>query len=285
MKVLVFGSGGFIGKNLVALLRQKGVDVVMASSANGTSVDAKAGTLVAGFSIPRDTDTVFYFAQSPLKAESASHVMSVNTLVAVQVAELACKSGVRRFIYTSSGNVYSPGFSPLPESTVMRRDDWYALSKAHAEEALALFGDQLDVTAARLFGVYGPGQRGRLVPNLIERVKSGSPVFLEKNPANPKDVDGLRISLCYVDDTVQILMRLAKCEGVPRINIASDEAVSIRKLATSIGELVGRAPVLEMSGKSRTGDLVADIDLLKKLLDPSFTRLETGISRTLEQAG
>ncbi len=94
----------------------------------------------------------------------------VNVHSAVAIAEHARRAGAKRFVYASTGNVYAAGFAPFSEAAPVRRDDWYALSKVHAEEALALFRPQLDVVIARLFGVYGPGQKGRLVPNLLASV-------------------------------------------------------------------------------------------------------------------
>jgi UDP-glucose 4-epimerase len=283
VKILVFGSSGFIGKNLVQLLRNEGMEVATASSEDGTGLDPVTGALPAHFSIPAGTQAVFYLAQSPFYRvpERNVHVLTVNTLGAIQVANLASKAGVRRFVYASSGSIYASSFAPLSEDAALRKDSWYALSKIHAEEGLALLNDRLEITAVRLFGIYGPGQKERLVPNLIQSILEGQPIFLEKNPVDSADVDGLRISLCHIDDTVKILRGLLPCENIPRINVASDEFTSVRQLALTIGTCLGCQPKLEVVNQYRKGDMISDNQLLIRTLHPGFTGLRTGIETML----
>ena len=207
--------------------------------------------------------------------------MSDATSSAVRVAALAAKAGVRKMIYTSTGNVYAPGFGAYAESSPLRRDALYELSKVQAEEALSLFQGRLNLTVVRLFGIYGPGQSGRLIPNLAAAIASGKPLIIERHPIDPSDLGGLRVSPCYIDDTVGILAGLIRRESPPAMNVAGDEVLSVRQIAAAIGRLLGREPSFEVAVRSRAGDLVADIGLLKRLLDPRFTPFETGLRRTL----
>ena len=262
-----------------------GADVVASSSKDGTGMDPETGLFPPQFAVPPGTGAVFYLAQSPHYREGcdrAPHVLNVNTVSATRVAGMAARAGVRKFIYASTGNVYAPGFSPHAESAALHRDTWYELSKVHAEEALALFRDQLDVAVVRLFGVYGPGQSGRLVPTLASAVASGKPIVIERNPTDPSDLGGFRISLCYVEDAVRILAALLDCERVPVLNVAGDEVLNMRQIATAIGNAMGRPPSFDVTTRPRGGDLVADISLLKRLLQPQFTPFEIGLHHMLD---
>jgi nucleoside-diphosphate-sugar epimerase len=285
VKIVVVGSTGYIGRYLAAHLTESGDEVVTCSSKDGTGIDPDTGLLPTWFDVAPATAAVCYLAQSPRYREGTAqawHVLNVNAVSATRVAALAAKAGVRKFIYASTGNVYSPGFAAHAESSPLRRDNLYELSKVHGEEALALFRDQLDVTVVRLFGVYGPGQSGRLIPNLASAVASGKPIVIERNPSKPTDLGGLRISLCYVDDVVKILAALLNCEGPPALNVASDEVLDIRQMATTIGNMIGRAPVFDVASRARGGDLIASIELLKRLLKPRFTPFEMGLRTMLE---
>ena len=136
---------------------------------------------------------VYYLAQSPRyrqTPEQSAHLFAVNCVAATQAAEAARRAGVNRFIYASTGNVYQSSFLPLAETAPVRRDNWYALSKVMGEDALALYRPYLDITIARIFGVYGPQQTDKLVPMIAERIKARLPIFLDKNPHNAADLRG-----------------------------------------------------------------------------------------------
>ena len=282
---MIVGGGGYIGRRLGAALRREGAAVQELSSRDGTGIDPDTGVFAAPPEVPRGVNAVVYLAQSPhhrQAPEKAAHLLSVNVVSAVAVAAAAAESGARKFLYASTGNIYSPAFTALAESSPLRRDNWYALSKIHAEEALALFRDRMDVTVARLFGVYGPAQTQRLVPDLVETVASGRSVILEPRSGEGADTGGLRISLCYVDDIVHILRSLLDASGVPVVNVADKKALSVRDIASAIALRLGVEPRFALSQQRRAFDLIANVSRLKSLLAPRFVPFAEGIARTLQ---
>lgn len=284
MRVLVIGSRGYIGSRLVDRLAMEGIDVRGASSADGSGIDPVSGLLPEGFEFPEATDVVVYMAQSPyfrLMPEQSSHLMAVNCLSAIRAASAARKAGVGRFIYVSTGTVYSPSFSLLTENSMTRRDDWYALSKLHAEEALALFRSDMEISCVRPFGVYGPAQSGRLLQNLWQSVLEGRPITLQPAPHEDALTDGLRISLCYVDDAVEILMALITHGGPEILNLAGKDALSIRAIADAIGRVSRVEPSYAVATTKRSGDLVACIDLLARTVPIRFTAFDDGLAAAL----
>jgi len=284
MKVMIVGAGGFLGRHLLHRLESKGHNVLAVSSSQAGGIDPGTGLLPPHFHIPPDVGAVVYLAQSPRireLPESAAHLMAVNTHAAIHVATEARRVGVPRLLYASTGNVYRPSFAPLRETDPLRRDDWYALSKIHAEEALALFRADLDITMIRLFGIYGPGQSQRIVPNIIDAVVHGREITLEGNPVDPADHDGLRISLLYVDDAVEIFGRLLESTRIDTLNVASDVSVSLRTLAESVARAVRVEPNLRRIDRFRTGDLIADVSRLRSILNPTFTPLQIALEHVL----
>jgi nucleoside-diphosphate-sugar epimerase len=287
MKAVVVGSGGFLGSAVVRELARRGHSVIPLSSSKAEGIEPGTGLFRSRPRFSGDADVVLFFAQSPFSREvpaCADHLFAVNCVAAVQAALAAREAGIRRFIYTSTGNVYAPSYAAHAESAPVRRDNWYSLSKVHAEEALALLRNELDVTVARLFGLYGPGQTGRLVPNLLNSIEAGREITLQPGPADGPTTGGLRVSLCHVADVARILVDLTPVRGVPTLNIASEETPDVRSIAEGIGRALGRSARFKVSDVARPFDLIADTSRLKALLAPCFIDLESGLRETVEAA-
>jgi len=283
ISALVVGAGGFLGRSLVRELKSRGHTVHELSSSGPGGIDRVRGLFTDVPSIPPGIEAVYYVAQSPRAHETASsraHAFAVNVLSAIECADAASAAGVRRFFYTSTGNVYQSSFDPLPETAPLNRGTLYSLTKIHAEEALRLYRD-MDVTCVRLFGLYGPGQTERLVPRLVAAIKGGLPISLEPREGDDESTDGLRISLCHVEDAARIMVDLVPQQRIPAINVASSEVLSIRTIADMIGRHTGLSVRWRLSERKRTFDLIADVSKLQSLLSPAFTPFEAGLRKTL----
>jgi UDP-glucose 4-epimerase len=283
LKILIIGAQGFVGARLRKHLEARGASVVAVSSRDGSGLCAASGLLPETFRVADGVEAVVYLAASPRFREapaSAAHIFSVNALSAITAAEQARRAGAKRFVYASTGNVYAPSFAPCAEDAPLRRDDWYALSKVQAEEALALFRPYLGVHVGRLFGVYGPGQKDRLVPNIAASLRAGRAIELQPQAGVPEDTDGLRISLCFVDDVADVLARLALEGGPVCLNFASDEVLSVRAITEALGAALGTAPRYVRAERPRASDLIADNTLLRTRLAPRFTPFAEGIALT-----
>jgi len=283
MTIAVFGARGFIGSRLVSALTRGGHDVVAISSAE--TFDAASG-LVTPPSIAV-VEAVVYLSQSPRYRElpqQAAHVWGVNVTSALRAAEWARRCGTKQFVYASTGTVYAPAFAPHRESDPVRRDGGYALSKIHAEEALHQFDGQMRMALARCFSVYGPGQRDKLIPNLIARVRSGAAVELQPHPYQPDDGDGVRLSLIHVDDAVRVFVRLIESGCSGPINVASDQVLSIRAIADTIGAGIATAPRYTIAAAPREGDVIADTSQLSAVFDGPYKTFQSSIGEVISAA-
>ena len=152
------------------------------------------------------------------------------------------------------------------------------------------WGDRINLINARLFGVFGPHQQTMLVPKLMRRVIDGQPVWVAPRADGVADQGGLRISLTYVHDLVRWLSELCELTvAAPRheprtLNIASGEAVSIRQIAEAIGNLLSIEPRFEPGQTPRPGDLVANVEDLRNLIDLKATRFEDALRLTVDAA-
>jgi len=283
MRLVVVGAGGYIGRHLSSAAARHGIATVELSSGRPGGIDPATGGLPRSFTLDAPADAVVYLSQWPTYNDGGAtlgQLWSVNVASALAVAAAAREVGARRFVYASTGNVYAPSFSALGETSPVRRNNAYALSKVHAEEALALMRPNLETVSARLFTVYGPGQSGRLVPNLIRSVLQGDAVTLQGRPERMDD-DGLRLSVGYVDDVCECLLRLATIpDPGPVINVAGAQVLSVREIAGLIGSALGKAVKIKQLDQPRAFDLVADVSRLHRHCEPLPTQFDHGIETT-----
>jgi len=279
--VVVIGANGYIGRHVVAYMKAKSINVIALSSRDGSGLNPQTGVFPASFAFEENVDSVIYAAQSPQYRnvpDAAWHLLAVNSVAPVQVAMAAERAGAKNFVYLSTGNVYKSSYEPLKETDEVLGTHWYPFSKIQGEQALLLLRSKLQVTLVRVFGVFGPDQTEKLIPNLIESVEMGKPVVLAPRYMDVPD-GGLRINPCYIDDAVDVLAALA-CRGGPSIlNLAGPQVVSVKEIAQMWAKIRGLEPVMSDGSVPRTMDLIADIELLKAYVGKSPRSFEQGLAQ------
>jgi len=145
MKVLVTGASGFIGKNLTSYLEKNG-HIAM-------GVDLRSGNVVGDITdvnfvletlAEHDFDSIVHLAAvADVKAciEDPYSCYKINSFGTLNMLELAIKKGVRRFIYSSSANVYgTPLELPVKETTPTNPRTPYDYSKVVSENLIISYG-------------------------------------------------------------------------------------------------------------------------------------------------
>lgn len=265
MRIAVTGATGFIGSTLAPALADEGHEV-FALARRPEAVPSHEGVvpvecdLAEPVDIDLEVDAIVHLAQAnvPLP-EGARELFRVNTASTMELLDWGRRVCAQRFVYASSGSIYGLGRGTVTESTERRSDDLYAVTKEAAErlvDAVAL--SYRAMVVLRPFAPYGPAQTGRVVPSLIRRVREGEPVTLNEG-------DSPRMMPMYLDDVVRAFTAALALDGRHTLNVAGDEAVSIRELAELIGEALGREPVFEQSGQT-VGDLVVDNTRMHEVL-------------------
>ena len=187
MNAVIIGASGFIGSALAAHLTRQGhkvlgLDITHPRSPFPAEAEFRLTDIRSDdFHLNGTVDGVFYLAQSSnYRAGDSKQLFEVNTHGGIRAFFAAQEAGASFFFYASTGNVYVPAFSPLAETTPVRRDQPYALSKLAVEDWLAIAGCQMKATSARLFGVFGPQQQAMLPAILRRKLASGEPVQLDR---------------------------------------------------------------------------------------------------------
>ena len=211
-KYLVTGSTGFIGNKLTKHLAEMKVLVRILSRKNQSNYETVVCDLQSDV-IPDDAldniDTVFHLAGFAHDMRDASKIADlyykVNVSATVQLANLAVKSGVKRFVFVSS--VKAGGNPPLGtcanEKDQKNTEDVYGKTKREAELKLLEIGKDsgMHVSIIRPSLVYGPEVKGNLQLMLVGIKKGWFP---------PLPETGNRRSMIHVDDLVRAILLVSK---------------------------------------------------------------------------
>ena len=285
MRILLTGASGFIGGHLAPALLGAGHEVVCVARdpaymppSGAESVELDLSQPFDSASLPR-TDAIVHLAQANVRfPEDARELYRVNTISTLELLDHARRTGAQRFVYTSSGSVYGFGERPFSEDDPLGGHDFYAMTKIASEALVALYRDYLSTVVLRLVVPYGPGQRARMIPSLIARVREGTPVTLN-------DGGRPRMNPLFVDDVVEAIVRVLELEDHCVLNVAGDEPVTVKEIAETIGRVLDLEPAFENGPGAVAGDLVADPSRMNEMFDlgPRVT-LEEGLRRTAAEA-
>jgi UDP-glucose 4-epimerase len=280
---VVTGAQGLLGSAVVRDLLDSGTDEIVALARTCPTNHADGGQLTwvqqdlrepLSRSLPRRVDTVIHLAQSREHREfpsGAVDTFEVAVSATVRLLDYCLRAGGTRFVLASSGAVYGPSATPAHEQAPLHPATFHGISKLAAEQAASSFHRYFAVTILRFFFVYGEGQEsGAFLPGIVARVRDGVPVELAGEV-------GMRCNPIYVDDAARAVRAAMVLERGQTVNVAGRETVSLRELATLIGEELQREPTFNTGHAG--GDLIADTALMERLLPIPEVTLSEGLAR------
>lgn len=276
-KILVTGSSGFIGKNLLPRLDCHQYIVSSVSRLDGDISDAHTWN-----NFP-SSEVLIHLAGLTFVPDSwkdPSRFIKTN-LDGVICALDYCRKHGSRLIYLSSYLYGNPEFLPIPESATLIANNPYALSKKMAEEACKFYTEfyGVKITILRPFNVYGPGQSEQfLIPSIIAQVSAGNPILV-------KDLNPRR-DYIYIDDLVDAIINTINRQLEFEVfNIGTGISYSVAELINKIQKISGTNLNVVCNGERRIGEIVdtqANILQALKILDwkPKYT-LEAGLKKII----
>lgn len=262
-RALVTGGTGFLGAHLCDRLLDAGVEVVSVDDLSTSRPDHRLVRHPGYRFVQHDVcdpaladhvgssfDVVFHLASaaSPVDYQrrpiETLRTGSAGTATALDIAE----RGGARFVLTSTSEVYGdPEVHPQHESywgnvNPVGPRSVYDEAKRYAE-ALAFAYRRLgraDVGVARVFNTYGPGMRagdGRMVPTFCLQALHNDPLTVSGTGLQTR-------SLCYVDDTIDGLVALARSDFSGPVNIGNSTELTVLAAAELIRDLAGSASTI-----------------------------------------
>jgi UDP-glucuronate decarboxylase len=301
-RILVTGGAGFLGSHLCRALLEQGHDVLCVDNLS-TGCKRNIMPLLSNpdFELVRhdvclplyvEVDEIYNLAcpASPRHYQS-DPVRTTRTSVLGALNMLGLARRLRaRIMQASTSEVYGdPEVHPQPEAYCGRVNPvgpraCYDEGKRCAE---TLFMDYrrrygVPVKIARIFNSYGPHmhpQDGRVVSNFIMQALAGQPITLYGDGEQTR-------SFCFVDDTVEALLRLMQTPDAVSgpVNVGNPDEVSMLELAETVRELAGSRSAI-VHEPAVCDDPVRrrpDISMARRELDWSpRVELREGLVRTI----
>lgn len=297
--MLVTGGCGFIGANLVPMLRAKGHRVTILDNFSRGSrdylddpsvyaiVDADIRDEDAVARAANGKDAIIHLAAYGSVVESVAapeENFSVNAEGTFKVLNAARRAKVGQVVFSSTGGaLIGNATPPVNEQSVPRPISPYGASKLAGEGYCCAFANAYDmsVTALRFANVVGPisWHKKGAVTAFFKAIMEGNPICIFGDGSATRD-------FLYVEDLCRGIVAAleAKKPGFNAYHLASGREVSVKELAEIACKVAGAADHPIHFDPKRKGEVernFANYDLAQKELGFAPTvSIEEAMART-----
>ena len=262
-RAVVTGGAGFLGSHLCERLLADGYEVLCLDNfLTGSAANVAHLVETGPFRMIRADITDYIYVAGPVDvvlhfASPASPIdylrlpiatLKVGSIGTLHTLGLAREKG-SRLVLASTSEVYGdPRVHPQPESywghvnPVGPRgvyDEAKRFGEALTMAYRATHG--VDTAIVRIFNTFGPRMRpddGRAIPTFIRQAMAREPITVAGDGSQTR-------SICYVDDLIEGVLRLADSDLAGPLNIGNPEEISMLALAHRIRDLVGSVSPIE----------------------------------------
>ena len=296
MKIVVTGSSGFLGRNLVPLLIQSNHEVIGLNSKSGDLTDLKTFSnlldqhkpdliihlagLVGGIQANRTLPASFFYSNQSMTANLFEAARRVNSRVFVTI-----------------GGCSYPGKASSPITEEQMWDGYpqidsapFSVAKKTAITAADAYRYQYGLDSKVLIpgNMYGPHDNFRsaeshVVPALIRK-------FHEAKVSGAKSIPiwgsgRATRDFVYVGDVARIVSEIVNHEDLPNLmNISSGNEVSIRSLSELLQKTIAPEIDLEFDSSAPEGQLhkIFSTEKMRELGLSTEVSLEEGLKNTYD---
>ena len=288
MKLLITGSGGFVGKALLKYIQQhlQDVSVTLLSSSERTTYttivyEKRGGEYL--FNLDDEYDTVLHLgAWTPKSGREPNDVDRSCSNISFTNALLDRLPGrVKRFIFVSTLDVYSPEENIINERSRIAPVSLYGSSKLFCERMVEAWCSQHDVSHCilRLGHIYGEGEEEyqKAIPVWIAAALANKPItiFTDGNEYR---------SFLYIRDCVRYISEaIFRTEVSGIYNVVSANSYRIKEIAGMIRAISGSDSAIEIKGASKAArSLTFDAEKLVSAFNVKETDVHEGLRAEIE---
>ena len=253
--VLVTGATGFIGSHLTRRLVAEGAEVHAVTSTVSSIYpvrlhDIRDDITLHGANLTDNSamtalvdevrpQIIFHLGAYTHVGKSWNRVdecIQTNIQGSVNLLQALARHDYRRFVYTSTSEVYGDIPVPFREDARPQPVSPYSVSKYAGEMFCEMLhkGKGWPIVRVRPFNAYGPAQTpDRVIPEIITKALRKEPLAMTQGRQTRE--------FNYVDDLVEGFLRAGTVEGIEGdlFNLGGGPEVSMAELATTILDLMG----------------------------------------------
>lgn len=236
MRVVITGGSGFLGKPVINILLRKGHSIMALSRTAEAYNLVNTEKSLEWINTSLELDETCFQQIKDFKPEAIVHLawekipdFSFETCLHnlnshVTFFKHICQlSSIKKIIVAGSCFEYNQSFGECLESDICTSTNYFTWAKNTVRDFLQFecFQKKINLIWARIFYVYGPGQRsGSLMPVIIKNLQDGKLPDLRK-PFNAND-------FVYVDDVAEGFSQLLEKEIESGIyNLGSGKSTSV----------------------------------------------------------
>lgn len=258
-KILVTGSSGFIGKQVIKHLQK--FDIVT------DSIGSKRVNLQKIEEVMRleKSNIVIHLGGKTIKELDWNEYFENNVLGTLNILEYCIKKNVNKLIFVSSYVYGNPKYSPIDEKHPVSPHNAYTRSKFLAEQLCEFYAknSNLNVIILRPFNIFGKTlPKGFLISNLLKST-------LKKKKITVINKESKRDFL-YIDDFVDVILKIKNYDFKFEIfNVGSGISHSFNEVIEKIEKITSKKINVDYKNNEEIfiKDIKADITKISKKIN------------------
>ena len=286
MKVLILGSEGFVGNNLVDSLNSQEIltaDLLENSNhKNYTQFDITVFDDVQ--KTVKDVDVVIDLAAHTLLSSLDGTIKNaqVNIMGLLNVLEACRKNDIKKIIFTSASSLIGiPKSAKVDENHPASPKTAYGLTKLTSEHYLRLYNELygLNYVIFRFFNIYGPFQRNGLIPTLYNKIINGESLTIFGQGDQIRDYVFIKDVIPFFEKAVS-----SNIGDNSIFNMGTGVGTSIKDVMVLIAKILDIKPKIDYKPERQgeIGNFVADTTLLKSIFGAiPTTSINEGLKNTI----
>lgn len=289
MKVLITGASGFLGSwicrvldsehDVVGLVRETS-QLTRISDLKNAEIIRLESSFWADFVSESRPDVLILNHWSGVNNQSRNNPLQIMNIKNIQkIAEAAVIGGVKTIIGVGSQAELGPIESTISELQVDSPTTAYGQAKVDTRLAIEdlVKGTELRFIWMRIFSTYGPLDEGTwLIPNIVDSLVNNREIGLTKGEQQWSYLHAYDLASAF-----RTVIEKPSLRGI--VNVGNPQTISVHKVASIIGEILGKKELLRFGALDYRSDQVMRLEPLCESLTSAGWYPQIGFEEGIRQ--